>query len=88
MMGCNKQGQLGIGLERETAAAPCLVEALRDLRVTQVKCGHDFSVAIVSDVNNNLVHLGTETGFDSVYSWGDNNYGQLGQPQGQLVEFP
>lgn len=88
MMGSNKNGQLGIGRERESAAAPCLVESLRDYRVLSVKCGHDFSVAIVQDVNANLVQLGTETGFDSIYSWGDNNFGQLGHPQGKIIETP
>jgi hypothetical protein len=43
MMGDNSKGQLGIGeIDGETrlsAAAPCLVESLKDHTVTAVECG-------------------------------------------------
>ncbi|KAL2904511.1 PH RCC1 and FYVE domains-containing protein 1 [Bienertia sinuspersici] len=60
------KGQLGHG-DKEAKLLPECVEALMNLSVCRVSCGHDFTVAL------------TTTG--RVYTMGSTAYGQLGCPE-------
>lgn len=68
--GLNVQGQLGIGTE-ENESSPKVIEGLKGKLITQVSCGFHHSVAL------------TDNG--EVYSWGNNEYGQLGRSFRRLV---
>jgi alpha-tubulin suppressor-like RCC1 family protein len=54
MMGSNSDGQLGIGDRcpnfpiKDSAGAPCLVEALRDKKIISINCGKNYTFAIVA----------------------------------------
>ena len=56
---------LGQGDSKANADSPALVEALQGKHVVEVAAGNGFSVARTKD--------------GEVYSWGSNDYGQLGQ---------
>jgi len=56
MMGSNSHGQLGIGehclegfqhVAAKCAPAPCLVDTLRDSKVSLVECGASYTLALV-----------------------------------------
>eukprot|EP00753_Platysulcus_tardus_P022526 PLAT9738.1.p1 GENE.PLAT9738.1~~PLAT9738.1.p1 ORF type:complete len:426 (+),score=186.57 PLAT9738.1:38-1315(+) len=61
--GCGEWGRLGDGRNKD-ALLPVEVEPLSDVKVTQVSCGQNFSMALSEDGN--------------VYVWGKNDHGQLG----------
>ncbi len=63
MWGQNSYGQLGDGTESETLK-PTLVKIKGNPLVVQVSCGQDFTGVVTED--------------SSLYMWGINNYGQLG----------
>ncbi len=76
MMGSNSHGQLGIGeqclegflnVNSQCAPAPCLVDTLRDVKVSSVECGSQYTMALVQGQNLNIL-----------YAWGLNEHGQLG----------
>jgi alpha-tubulin suppressor-like RCC1 family protein len=60
--GSNNYGQLGIGQKIDKCPSPTLLESLKD--VIDVACGWNFSVALTKD--------------GRLFTWGRNNYGQLG----------
>ncbi|MFA4987322.1 MAG: hypothetical protein WC712_12110 [Candidatus Brocadiia bacterium] len=62
--GNNAFGQLGIGTVMGSRETPVLVTALNDKGVIALAAGGNFSLALCSD--------------GTVYSWGNNAYGQLG----------
>ena len=94
MMGSNRLGQLGVtsvgpppnfeqhGLteaqieEMYTAGSPILVESLKAFKVEQVSCGTDFTMVICR--KNNVGELPQLQPKSEVYSWGNNENGQLG----------
>ena len=58
-------GKLGLGDDQFNKLVPTLVrDELQNKAVVQVAAGNDHSACVAGD--------------GSVYSWGDNNYGQLG----------
>lgn len=61
--GLNESGQLGIGSD-QTQFAPVEVRGLRGHRLTLIRGGENFSLALTAD--------------KTVLGWGTNNYGQLG----------
>uniref|UniRef100_A0A3Q3VJX2 BTB domain-containing protein n=1 Tax=Mola mola TaxID=94237 RepID=A0A3Q3VJX2_MOLML len=61
--GDNSTGQLGFGNNRNRCA-PCRVAALQGVSVIQVACGSSHTLALTDE--------------GSVYTWGANQYGQLG----------
>jgi len=79
MMGNNSHGQLGIGehclegfknVGSHCAPAPCLVDTLRELKISQVTCGTAFTMALVEGKTPEQLNM--------LYSWGNNDHGQLG----------
>ena len=64
-MGCNKNGQLGLGDTTERDAF-CLIETLRDYgeKITEVSSGHQHTIC--------------KTGTGKVFTWGLGSSGQLG----------
>lgn len=61
--GCGSDGQCGHG-GFDDVVRPKLVEKLVGKFVTDVKCGHNFTMVLTSE--------------DEVLTWGNNTYGQLG----------
>lgn len=61
--GCGSDGQCGHG-NFESVERPKLVDGLKGMYVTHVRCGHNFSMVV--------------TKFHGIYTWGNNTYGQLG----------
>ena len=76
--GSNESGQLGHekeGWSSKTNFDPNLVGDLEGKRVVQVACGHSHTLALTQE--------------GSVYAWGCNKYGQVGQPNvGSSVSRP
>jgi len=70
--GRNSEGQLGLGNTNSPVATPTQVEALGSVDIESIDAGENFSVAR------------SETG--TVYTWGDNAYGQLGDPAAGSAE--
>ncbi len=78
MWGKNDYGQLGDGGKESYSSTPIDITSgnadngIRLLKpnekITHLALGHDHSGAVVRD----------KTGFDHLYTWGENNYGQLG----------
>ena len=62
--GANHHGQLGIGTFASNAVAPVQVELPTGSNTNSIFAGSDYTCALVNNV--------------SVYCWGNNNYGQLG----------
>ncbi len=90
MMGNNSHGQLGIGEQclegfqncaSQSAPAPCLVDSLRDMKVSKVACGNDFTMALIEGK--------TPEELSMLYTWGNNEFGQLGLDIEQMYcHFP
>ncbi|ESO89418.1 hypothetical protein LOTGIDRAFT_218809 [Lottia gigantea] len=73
--GKGRYGRLGHG-ESEDQARPKLVEALKGYRVTDVACGSgDAQTLCITDD-------------DSVWSWGDGDYGKLGRGGSDGCKIP
>ncbi|KAF7480263.1 Hypothetical predicted protein [Marmota monax] len=62
--GAGSEGQLGIGEIKEINFIPKKINALADIKIIQVSCGHYHSLALSKD--------------GQVFSWGKNSHGQLG----------
>ncbi|CAH7145622.1 probable E3 ubiquitin-protein ligase HERC6 [Phodopus roborovskii] len=62
--GAGSKGQLGIGEFKEISLTPMKVEVPGGVKIIQVSCGHDHSLALSED--------------SQVFSWGNNSEGQLG----------
>ncbi|XP_074130227.1 putative E3 ubiquitin-protein ligase HERC6 isoform X2 [Sminthopsis crassicaudata] len=62
--GSGSRGQLGIKEFKDQCSIPKNIEALSSDKIIQVSCGHYHSIAL------------TQGG--KVFSWGDNDHGQLG----------
>lgn len=62
--GSNNYGQLGLACEEESIPLPRMVKRLAVFTVIQISCGAHHSLAL--------------TNVGELYSWGYNNYGQLG----------
>lgn len=62
--GHDRHGQLGHGVEQGFLATPKIIKALATKQVVQIACGSEHCMAL------------TNTG--ELYSWGRNQYGQLG----------
>ncbi|XP_051823686.1 probable E3 ubiquitin-protein ligase HERC6 [Antechinus flavipes] len=62
--GSGSRGQLGIKEFKDQCSIPKNIEALSREKIIQVSCGHYHSIALTQD--------------SKVFSWGDNDYGQLG----------
>ena len=62
--GCNDWGQIGIGSDDECVSVPTLLNAFNGEKVKAISCGFNHSLAL------------TESG--RVFSWGSNEYKQLG----------
>lgn len=52
--------------------SPCLVETLKNINITQVDCGANFTVAMTIIVKENDQKKGI------LFAWGDNQFSQLG----------
>lgn len=66
--GSNSFGELGTGEIGTYVSTPTKVSTLDNSEVKDIKGGEGFFVAIVTDEFEN----------DSIYTWGNNEYGQLG----------
>ncbi|XP_029453765.1 probable E3 ubiquitin-protein ligase HERC6 [Rhinatrema bivittatum] len=66
--GAGSEGQLGIGQFKEQSLIPKRIDGIFKVKVIQVTCGHYHSIALLKD--------------GRVFSWGQNNYGQLGLGKG------
>jgi len=66
--GENSRGQLGRVTDEEVERVPGVVESMRGVRVVQVCCGKDHTLALTSDTD--------------LFGFGANDYGQLGLPRG------
>jgi alpha-tubulin suppressor-like RCC1 family protein len=64
VMGASSKGALGLGDDTEKAKEVVCLTGFNGIKVEKVVCGSEFNVAIDSA--------------GQVYSWGLNNYGQLG----------
>ncbi|XP_072481567.1 probable E3 ubiquitin-protein ligase HERC6 [Notamacropus eugenii] len=62
--GSGSEGQLGIGKINKPSFIPKEIKDLSSVKIIQVSCGHYHSIALAQD--------------GAVFSWGKNNYGQLG----------
>uniref|UniRef100_A0A8C8S456 HECT and RLD domain containing E3 ubiquitin protein ligase family member 6 n=1 Tax=Pelusios castaneus TaxID=367368 RepID=A0A8C8S456_9SAUR len=62
--GAGSDGQLGTGEFKEQHLIPKKIDGLSAVRIIQVTCGHYHSMVLAKD--------------GSVFSWGQNKYGQLG----------
>ncbi|XP_064416303.1 probable E3 ubiquitin-protein ligase HERC6 isoform X3 [Latimeria chalumnae] len=62
--GAGTEGQLGMDSPKEVNFIPKKIKSLSEVRVIQVACGLNHSLALSNDC--------------VVYSWGQNTYGQLG----------
>ncbi|XP_076788262.1 putative E3 ubiquitin-protein ligase HERC6 isoform X2 [Arvicanthis niloticus] len=62
--GAGSEGQLGTGEFKEISFMPTKINALNDIKIIQVSCGHYHSLALSEDGH--------------VFSWGSNSQGQLG----------
>ncbi|XP_023212760.1 probable E3 ubiquitin-protein ligase HERC4 [Centruroides sculpturatus] len=62
--GSNNYGQLGLATEEESISSPKMIKRLAMFTVIQISCGAHHSLALTS--------------VGELYSWGYNNYGQLG----------
>uniref|UniRef100_A0A2C9K806 HECT-type E3 ubiquitin transferase n=1 Tax=Biomphalaria glabrata TaxID=6526 RepID=A0A2C9K806_BIOGL len=72
--GKGRYGRLGHG-DSEDQSRPKLLEALKDYRVIDVACGSgDAQTLCITDD-------------DSVWSWGDGDYGKLGKPVDQNYPY-
>mmetsp|Transcript_18230 Transcript_18230/g.38064 ORF Transcript_18230/g.38064 Transcript_18230/m.38064 type:complete len:471 (-) Transcript_18230:1643-3055(-) len=69
--GCGSDGQTGHG-DFFDVLRPRRVEALRDICMLDVKCGHNFTMALAETKD--------------VYAWGNDAYGQLGTGQPGLSQ--
>ncbi|XP_043917257.1 probable E3 ubiquitin-protein ligase HERC6 [Protopterus annectens] len=65
--GCGSNGQLGLA-ETKTVHIPKKIKEFSSIHVIQIACGHHHSVALSKD--------------GRVFSWGQNNHGQLGLGKG------
>ncbi|XP_030046534.1 probable E3 ubiquitin-protein ligase HERC6 isoform X2 [Microcaecilia unicolor] len=66
--GAGSEGQLGIGQFKEQSLIPKRIDGIFNVKVIQVTCGHYHSIALLKD--------------GRVFSWGQNNHGQLGLGKG------
>ena len=71
-MGSGRKGKSGIENSQKNIETPTEIPCLSNIE--QISCGRDFCLSI--DSNN------------QVYSWGDNNFGQLGESEDFMVETP
>lgn len=87
MMGDNSHGQLGIGehclegfknVGSQCAPAPCLVDTLRELKISKVACGTQFTMALIEGKTPEEINI--------LYSWGNNDHGQLGLDSETMIE--
>ncbi|CAK6432981.1 unnamed protein product [Pipistrellus nathusii] len=72
--GQNSDGQLGLGRVLDSTPTPQLLEQLSGIPVAQISAGEAHSVALSMSGN--------------VYSWGRNDFGQLGLGHTHNEEFP
>ena len=68
--GCGHDGALGHG-NKSKQTEPKLVETLKDKRAVNISCGRDYTIVVMDD--------------GSVYSFGRDGNGQLGQGRKSLV---
>jgi alpha-tubulin suppressor-like RCC1 family protein len=84
--GVNDLNQLGIDMPRQTkhlykqndrfndrcmdVVNPTPIECFLNMKVTRIACGESHCLAVVQDLSNKLTTL---------WSWGSNKFGQLGQ---------
>lgn len=73
-MGCNRFGQLGIGKAKNILEFTKIPQKLNLPPIQQISCGYHHTVCL------------TECG--ELYSFGRNQYGQLGQGNKQKINFP
>lgn len=66
--GVGREYALGHG-NRDSLKTPTKVKALQDVKITQIAAGRNFVIAL--------------DGLGNVYSWGSNDYGQLGLGQNE-----
>ncbi|KAE8590850.1 hypothetical protein XENTR_v10018230 [Xenopus tropicalis] len=57
-------GQIGLSTAEEYIRVPRNIKSLSDVQIVQVACGHHHSLALSKD--------------SDIFSWGQNQYGQLG----------
>ncbi|OCT70081.1 probable E3 ubiquitin-protein ligase HERC4 isoform X2 [Xenopus laevis] len=57
-------GQIGVSIAEDYIRVPRNIKSLSDIQIVQVACGHHHSLALSKESN--------------IYSWGQNQYGQLG----------
>ncbi|XP_056424428.1 probable E3 ubiquitin-protein ligase HERC6 isoform X2 [Hyla sarda] len=62
--GEGSQGQLGSGKFLQQSPIPRKIAGLSDIRIIQISCGHFHTISLSAD--------------GSVFSWGKNDFGQLG----------
>ncbi|XP_054543881.1 probable E3 ubiquitin-protein ligase HERC6 [Talpa occidentalis] len=62
--GAGSEGQLGAGEDKKISLVPVEIKTFTDIKIIQVSCGHYHCLALSED--------------GQVFSWGNNNYGQLG----------
>eukprot|EP01004_Peranema_trichophorum_P006880 NODE_567_length_2587_cov_49.829545_g486_i0.p1 GENE.NODE_567_length_2587_cov_49.829545_g486_i0~~NODE_567_length_2587_cov_49.829545_g486_i0.p1 ORF type:complete len:806 (-),score=198.91 NODE_567_length_2587_cov_49.829545_g486_i0:116-2533(-) len=65
--GGNSKGQLGNGTLKDSTK-PCKIKELEGKFIERIVCGYRYTVAVVQ----------TKKGDQEMYSWGGNEYGQLG----------
>jgi alpha-tubulin suppressor-like RCC1 family protein len=90
MMGANDYGQLGVQNNVNYAdyqsnalrtGSPCLVETLKHHRVEKLACGKNFTIVITMNAEQQVIAASRgdqRVQTTHVYSWGRNDFGQLG----------
>ncbi len=71
--------------------SPCLVETLKHHRVERLACGKNFTVVITMNAEQQAIAASRgDQRFQTthVYSWGRNDFGQLGHQQIQSACIP